>query len=101
MGNVGSCSTGLIVYRKGDSGQSLPNFPVKLQGHVQAQPLVLQLSTLENSLHVVVPASDGYIYIIDGAQACFDKVDLGETSYPKRPYFLHSLTEQLQHDSCG
>ena len=70
-----------MLFRRGDNGQNLPNFPVKLKGRVKSQPLLTRLDPNSVGMHVVVTAFDGYIYLMDGISGCFEKLDLGETSY--------------------
>jgi len=74
---------GHIWALNGITGKSVPNFPAKLRGRVENQPLLVKLHEDERKpgLHVVVTAHDGHVYILDGASGCFDKVDIGESSY--------------------
>lgn len=68
--------------RKGTDGSLLKNFPVKLGGKVQSKPLILPLNLPESdTLHILQAASDGYIYVINGASGCYDRLNIGETSY--------------------
>ena len=60
----------------------LPHFPIKLRGRVYGQPLLVQLDNTKSSLNIVIAAQDGFVYIIDGQSGCFDKIDIGESSYP-------------------
>jgi len=58
-----------------------PNFPIKLKGRVQSQPLLIKLDSSKSGMHIVVPAFDGHVYLIDPISGCSEKLDLGETSY--------------------
>jgi len=66
---------------RGDNGVPVPFFPVKLKGRVQSQALLISLNDRSSSLHIVVSANDGHLYVVDGATACFEKFDLGEVAY--------------------
>ena len=59
----------------------MSNFPVKLKGRVNSQPLLVPLVDGSKIFKIVVAADDGYVYIIDGATACYDKIDIGESSF--------------------
>lgn len=54
---------------------------MKLKGRVQSQALLISLNDQSSSLHIVISASDGHLYIVDGATGCFEKFDLGEVAY--------------------
>ena len=60
------------------AGETLNNFPVKAGGAIMSPPLLLQMKGGMGSVtpirHVVVPAHDGYLYIIDGNTGCSFKV---------------------------
>ena len=74
----------LILFSNGLTGENVVNFPVKLQGRIHSQPLLINLhkDSKIRALHIVVIGSDGHLYIIDGSSSCFDKIDIGESSYP-------------------
>ncbi|GFR46133.1 hypothetical protein Agub_g7648 [Astrephomene gubernaculifera] len=73
-------SSGYIYALAGSTGLDIPNWPYRARGRVQAPPTITHL--IEGSgLQVVVPAFDGFLYVIDGLQGCADVADLGETSY--------------------
>ncbi len=88
----------------GRDGSTLPNFPVKIGDRVISPVLLVPLhpppssqpkqSRLEAAkgafkygdragpgLHLVFPAFDGYLYVVDGASGCVEKVDFGEEAY--------------------
>lgn len=89
--------TGQLWAWAGNTGQLLPNFPVKLAGRVLGQPLLLPwpaeskrsrratattpTERQPNTGHViVVHASDGVLYLVDGTSGCADRVDMGSSS---------------------
>jgi hypothetical protein len=76
-------STGGIYAFDGRNGKLLPYFPVSADGAVMAPPLLLNLnaSASGKGLHIVVPALDGFLYVISGTTGCYEVVDLGEKSY--------------------
>ncbi|PNH00541.1 hypothetical protein TSOC_013631, partial [Tetrabaena socialis] len=76
---VGTAS-GHIYALAGSTGADIPHWPYRARGRVQAQPTITHL--IEGAaLQVVVPAFDGFLYVIDGLQGCADVADIGETSY--------------------
>ena len=93
-------STGHIWALDGLTGKPLEGFPVKAKGTIHAPVLLVNLhSTYESDstilkpsgmsgmakaahgLHIVVPAHDGHLYIVDGRSLCTEKVDIGEHVY--------------------
>eukprot|EP00754_Rhynchopus_humris_P014422 Rhum_TRINITY_DN14386_c7_g1::Rhum_TRINITY_DN14386_c7_g1_i1::g.84049::m.84049 len=94
-------STGHIWALDGLSGRPLEGFPVKAKGTIHAPVLLVSLHPTEEGpqgilkpkgmqgvesegfrgLHIVVPAHDGHLYIIDGKSLCVSKVDIGEHVY--------------------
>ena len=75
-------STGGIFALDGRNGKLLPYFPIIADGAVMAPPLLLNLNASHSSgLHIVVPAMDGFLYIVSGTTGCYEVVDLGEKSY--------------------
>ncbi|GIL89184.1 hypothetical protein Vretimale_18615 [Volvox reticuliferus] len=76
---VGTAS-GFIYALAGSTGTDIPNWPYRARGRVQAAPTITQLIE-GNGMQVVVPAFDGFLYVIDGLQGCADVADMGETSY--------------------
>ncbi|KXZ42251.1 hypothetical protein GPECTOR_175g219 [Gonium pectorale] len=73
-------ASGFVYALAGSTGTDIPNWPYRARGRVQAPPTITQL--MEGSgLQVVVPAFDGFLYVIDGLQGCADVADMGETSY--------------------
>lgn len=73
---VGTRGATLHAFR-GDTGKSLPNFPIKLSGAVTASPIVTRLREDTVGLQIVFHAADGVLYIIDGASGCAEKIRLG------------------------
>ena len=94
-------STGHIWALDGLSGRPLEGFPVKAKGTIHAPVLLVSLHPTEEGpqgilkpkgmqgvesegfrgLHIVVPAHDGHLYIVDGKSLCVSKVDIGEHVY--------------------
>jgi len=72
---------GHIFAVNGRDGSTFPIFPIKLRGRLQSPPLLVKLNQASNSLHIVVSAYDGHLYLIDGSSGCFEKIDIGESSY--------------------
>jgi hypothetical protein len=58
---------------------------VKTGGSIMSPPLLLcmkgGMGLAGPVRHIVVPAHDGYLYIVDGNTGCSFKVDIGENSY--------------------
>lgn len=55
---------------------------MKLGGKVESRPLLIPLDLPNsNTLYIVQLAADGFIYVIDGFSGCYDKLNIGETSY--------------------
>jgi len=82
------CTTsGHIHAMDGKTGEPLRNFPVRAGGMIMSPPLLLNLkggkdpSSPTSSKSIIVPAHDGYLYIVDGASGCTFKHDIGENSY--------------------
>lgn len=65
--------------RDGKPSQSF--FPIKTGSDIYAPVTLLHSSDTANHLDIVVPAFDGYMYMIDGKAGQVDKVDFGEHSY--------------------
>jgi outer membrane protein assembly factor BamB len=75
-------SKGGIYALDARSGKLLPRFPIVADGAVMAPPLLLNLNATEGKgLHVVVPALDGFLYVVSGTTGCYELIDLGEKSY--------------------
>ncbi|KAG2425141.1 hypothetical protein HXX76_013895 [Chlamydomonas incerta] len=73
-------ASGHVYALAGSTGADIPKWPYRARGRVQAPPTITHL--MEGSgLQVLVPAFDGFLYVIDGLQGCADVADLGETSY--------------------
>jgi len=78
---------GHIWALRGDTGEVISKFPIKLGGRVMAPINLIRLDseaknaiTNESSLiHIVVPSLDGMINIIN-SEGFVDKIDLGENS---------------------
>jgi hypothetical protein len=68
-------------------------FQLENSGRVNSQPLLVSLTDWSQALKIVVAADDGYVYIIDGETACYDKIDIGESSYTI--IIIISLTNSL------
>ncbi|GIL56325.1 hypothetical protein Vafri_11699 [Volvox africanus] len=73
-------ASGYIYALAGSTGVDIPNWPYRARGRVQAAPTITQLVE-GTGMQVVVPAFDGFLYVIDGLQGCADVADVGETSY--------------------
>lgn len=77
---VVATTNGHLWALNGKTGEVLKNFPVKAGGSIMAPPLILKFpSGIGKS--IVVPAHDGYLYIVDGVSGCAHKMDIGENSY--------------------
>jgi len=74
-------STGHIHVLRGVDGRPVPPFPFRARGRIAAPVLPVKLLEGRPSLHLVVLAFDGILYLVDGATGCADVRDLGETSY--------------------
>ena len=71
-----------LFFSQGTDGSVLSDFPVKLGGKVESRPLLIPLDLPNsNTLYIVQLAADGFIYVIDGLSGCYDKLNIGETSY--------------------
>ncbi|XP_068638086.1 protein DEFECTIVE IN EXINE FORMATION 1 [Aristolochia californica] len=76
--------SGNIYVLSGKDGSYVRPFPYRTHGRVMNKILLLDLSKRgENrkGLTIITTSFDGYLYLIDGATACADVVDIGETSY--------------------
>ncbi|KAG2483407.1 hypothetical protein HYH03_017715 [Edaphochlamys debaryana] len=73
-------ASGHVYALAGSTGADIPHWPYRARGRIQAQPTITQLVE-GTGLQVVVPAFDGFLYVIDGLQGCADVADIGETSY--------------------
>eukprot|EP00850_Spirogloea_muscicola_P022864 SM000315S11901 [mRNA] locus=s315:111541:117447:- [translate_table: standard] len=78
-------TSGHIYVMRGANGMDVGGFPFRTHGRVMAPVLLVDLgrstSSQSTALALVVTSFDGYLYIIDGATACADAIDVGETSY--------------------
>eukprot|EP00898_Chlorokybus_atmophyticus_P003628 jgi/Chlat1/4266/Chrsp29S04370 len=74
-------SSGHIYVLRGKDGTTVAPFPYKTHGRVMAQVLIVKLLNDRPQSHLVVPSFDGYVYLVDGAEACADTLDVGETAY--------------------
>ena len=79
---VGTASGDVHVLR-GRDGSPKKGFPFRAGDKVMAPVLVTPLtgSVGNGRQHLVFPAFDGLLYVVDGATACADTVYLGERSY--------------------
>ncbi|KAF2076386.1 hypothetical protein CYY_002291 [Polysphondylium violaceum] len=73
---VGTFSGGIWAFT-GSTGKSLDNFPIKLSSPIVTQ---LQLIGSGDSMNILVHASDGILYSINGKDTCVTTLDIGETS---------------------
>ncbi|XP_026659237.2 protein DEFECTIVE IN EXINE FORMATION 1-like isoform X2 [Phoenix dactylifera] len=76
--------SGNIYVLSGRDGSLVRPFPYRTHGRVMSPVLLVDLSTRDEKskgLTLVTTSFDGYLYLIDGATACADAVDIGETSY--------------------
>eukprot|EP01133_Synstelium_polycarpum_P000363 gene363-421_t len=82
---VGSFEGGIYAWN-GVSGDPLPHFPVKTPKDtiILSSILLVDLSTgprdTKNGLTIVVHATDGVLYAIDGKEGCVNKLDIGYSS---------------------
>ena len=72
--------SGHIWAFNGSDGALLPKYPIKVGGKVNTQIQLISLDNSREQIHLVLHASDGNIYNIDGKTLCFDKIDIGEES---------------------
>ncbi|KAG1337768.1 protein DEFECTIVE IN EXINE FORMATION 1 [Cocos nucifera] len=76
--------SGNIYVFSGRDGSLVHPFPYRTHGRVMSPILLVDLSTRDEKskgLTLVTTSFDGYLYLIDGATACADAIDIGETSY--------------------
>ncbi|GAX73269.1 hypothetical protein CEUSTIGMA_g723.t1 [Chlamydomonas eustigma] len=73
-------SSGHIYALKGMDGLDVANFPFRTHGRILAPVLITRLAD-GPSQHLIVPSSDGFLYMVDGITGCADAMDIGETSY--------------------
>ncbi|XP_006848088.2 protein DEFECTIVE IN EXINE FORMATION 1 [Amborella trichopoda] len=76
--------SGNIYVLRGKDGSIVRPFPYRTHGRVMNHVLLLDLSKRgeqRKGLTLVTTSFDGYLYLIDGATACADVVDIGEISY--------------------
>jgi outer membrane protein assembly factor BamB len=81
--------SGHIWALDGVTGKALPHFPIKTDGRILAGVTLVNFDVFSdrhdrpprNGLHIIVPSFDGYVYVINGASGCFDKIDVGERVY--------------------
>eukprot|EP00286_Rhodomonas_abbreviata_P023316 CAMPEP_0181304224 /NCGR_PEP_ID=MMETSP1101-20121128/9026_1 /TAXON_ID=46948 /ORGANISM="Rhodomonas abbreviata, Strain Caron Lab Isolate" /LENGTH=1213 /DNA_ID=CAMNT_0023409947 /DNA_START=10 /DNA_END=3651 /DNA_ORIENTATION=- len=73
-------TSGHLWALNGKTGKPLKNFPVKAGGSIMSPPLILRFPTGQGK-QIVVPAHDGYLYVVDGVSGCAHKIDIGENSY--------------------
>lgn len=73
-------SSGHIYALEGATGADLKNFPFRTHGRVQSPVLITRLADGPQQ-HLIVMSFDGFLYLIDGQDACADVVDIGESSY--------------------
>uniref|UniRef100_A0A7S3XE24 DEX1 C-terminal domain-containing protein n=1 Tax=Picocystis salinarum TaxID=88271 RepID=A0A7S3XE24_9CHLO len=74
-------STGHIHVLRGVDGRPVAPFPFRTRGRIASPVLPVKLLDSRPSLHLVVLAFDGILYMVDGATGCADVRELGETSY--------------------
>lgn len=74
-------STGHIHVLRGVDGRPVAPFPFRTRGRIASPILPVKLLDSRPSLHLVVLAFDGILYMVDGATGCADVRELGETSY--------------------
>jgi len=79
---------GFVHAVRTDTGNEIPHFPLKTDGPIYASALLIDLSPQApklrrglESLDVVVPSFDGFVYIINGKSGCTHKIDIGEKSF--------------------
>ncbi|XP_072960620.1 protein DEFECTIVE IN EXINE FORMATION 1-like [Typha angustifolia] len=77
-------TSGNIYVLSGKDGSYVRPFPYRTHGRIMSSVLLVDLSKRGEKmkgLTLVTTSFDGYLYLIDGATACADVVDVGETSY--------------------
>ena len=74
-------SSGAIHALRGSTGKTMAPFPFYTGGRVMSPALLTKLRPNAPGLSLVTISFDGFLYVIDGASACVDVVDIGETSY--------------------
>lgn len=83
---VTGTSAGHVWALRGDSGAVHAAFPVRLGGRVNVRPALLDLVQALDvpftvALSIVVPALDGYLYVIHGRTACTEAIDIVESVF--------------------
>ena len=85
-------TTGHIWALRGTNGKVLNHFPFRTGKRIVAPVVISNLKNIstikyekENkllqSVHIIVPSLDGYLYIIDSLSGCTNKVDISEHIY--------------------
>jgi len=75
---VGTFSGGIWAFTA-STGKPVENFPIKLSSPIVSQ-LQLIGSTQGDSMNILVHASDGILYSINGKDTCVTTLDIGDTS---------------------
>jgi hypothetical protein len=70
----------LFLQRNGKDGVVMSGYPVKVHARVDSQLLLLRTSARDRSLTVIFTCGDGYLYMLDGASGCVEKMDLQQIS---------------------
>lgn len=79
---------GQVFVLNAASGAILTGFPVDVKGEVLSGILLTRLhrdpqlpASPRKGLDIVAPSFDGHVYIIEGTNGCFSKIDIGEHVY--------------------
>lgn len=72
-------NSGVIVALEGKTGHQLRNFPVRLAGLGQGQPVLMRMGDRRH-MHVIVAGRDGHVYFVDGVDGCVETLDMGKSS---------------------
>lgn len=72
--------SGHIYAVNGTDGKILPRYPIQVGGRIKSEIQLMKMDSMEKQYHLVVHASDGNVYNIDGQTLCYDKIEIGEDS---------------------
>jgi len=64
------------------TGETLKNFPIRLEGRIYSRPLLLpQAEEADKGLLIIVTGDNGMLYIVHPLSPAIDRIDLGHHSF--------------------